>query len=110
VRRTIPLAIWIAAALAMGCLGAGSPGPSKESSMPDRPIEDVLRAHTPELMSIPGVVGTAQGALPSGAPCIQVLVVRRTREIERRVPKSLEGWPVTLVITGEIRALSDSTW
>jgi hypothetical protein len=73
-------------------------------------IEQVLAAHTSELMAIPGVVGTAQGELDSGAPCIQVLVVERTAEIDRRVPRTLEGWPVVIVVTGEIRAMpGDST-
>ncbi len=72
------------------------------------PIEQVLAAHTPELMAIPGVVGTAQGLLDSGAPCIQVLVVERTRELENRIPRFLEGWPVVMVVTGEIRAMPDS--
>lgn len=73
-----------------------------------RPIADVLAAHTPDLMSTPGIVGTAEGLLDSGEPCIQVLVVERTPELERRIPDTLEGWPVVIVVTGEIRAMPDS--
>jgi hypothetical protein len=72
---------------------------------PRRSLTEVHEAHSKALMAIPGVVGTAEGQLDSGAPCLQVLVVERTAEIERRVPKSLEGWPVVIVVTGEIRAM-----
>ena len=73
-----------------------------------KPIEQVLAEHTPRLMAVAGVVGTAQGALTSGEPCIQVLVIERTAEIDRSVPRSIEGWPVVIVVTGEIRAMPDS--
>ena len=73
-----------------------------------RPITDVLRDHTPELMAIPGVVGTAEGALDSGEPCIQVLLAERNAENERRIPRTLEGWTVVIQVTGPIRAMPDS--
>lgn len=73
---------------------------------PSRPIEAVLHDHTPALMAFPGVVGTAQGALEDGRPCIKVLVVRKTPELTRRIPKELEGYPVVIDETGVIRPLS----
>lgn len=90
--------------------GCRTAEPSKSTmTEPDTrpPIEQVLASHTPELMAMPGVVGTAQGLLDSGKPCIQVLVVERTRELESRIPRALEGWPVVIVETGEIRAMPD---
>jgi len=36
---------------------------------------------------------------------IQVLVVHRTPELEPRLPRTLDGYPVVIVETGEIRAL-----
>jgi hypothetical protein len=73
-------------------------------AMTPRTIEQVLKAHTPELMALPGVVGTAQG-LCEGRPCILVFVSRKTPELQKQIPKSLEGYPVILEETGEIRAL-----
>ena len=73
-----------------------------------RPIADVLRDHTPELMAIPGVVGTAEGALASGEPCIQVLLAEGSAEIDRKIPRTLEGWTVVTLVTGPIRAMPDS--
>ncbi len=76
--------------------------------MPDRPIADVLASHTPELMALPGVVGTCQGARPDGTPTIVVMLVTPDAGLERRIPRVLEGWPVVVEVTGEIRAMPDS--
>ena len=70
-----------------------------------RAIGEVLKAHTDVLMAIPGVVGTAQG-LCNGKPCIKVYVIRKTPDLERRIPDNLEGHPVEIEETGEFKALS----
>jgi len=75
--------------------------------MPARTVEQVLKDHTNELMSLPGVVGTAQ-SLADGKPCIKVYVLKKTSEPERKIPDILEGYPVVVQETGEIRALGDS--
>jgi hypothetical protein len=80
----------------------------KAPPMPERPIADVLASHTPELMALPGVVGTYQGARPDGAPAIVVMLARPDPRLERRIPRALEGWPVVLEVTGQIRALPES--
>ena len=54
-------------------------------------------------MAIPGVVGVAIGEC-RGAPCISVLVVAKTPELERRLPTSLDGYPVEARVTGKIEA------
>jgi hypothetical protein len=66
-------------------------------------IEQALKKHTPGLMGIPGVVGTAQG-LSGSKPCILVMVVARSRELVDRIPRKLGGHPVRIQVTGEIRA------
>jgi hypothetical protein len=104
--RSITATVLVVLLLATGsCRPANDSEPPMTDEKPRRPIEQVLAQHTPGFMAIPGVVGTAQGALESGEPCIQVLVASRTSEIERRIPRSLEGWPVVIVVTGEIRAM-----
>lgn len=73
-------------------------------SKPD--INEVLRAHDKELMAIPGVVGVYVGALEDGkSPCLKVMVVKKTPELERRIPKSLDGYPVVVEETGVIRPM-----
>jgi len=75
---------------------------------PARPLSEVLAAHTPEWMAIPGVTGTAESRLADGRPCILVLVVRLTPELAQRIPKSVEGWPVRIEESGEIHAMPNS--
>lgn len=67
-------------------------------------IQESLQKHTPELMSIPGVVGTALGK-QSGRLCIIVLVTKKTSEVTKQIPHTLDGFPVMIQETGEIRAL-----
>ena len=75
-----------------------------EQPMVKKPIEEVLKTHTDHLMSIPGVVGTGIGE-SEGKPCIKVLVVKKTEEIEKKIPSELEGYKIVIDETGEIRAL-----
>ncbi|GIW73234.1 MAG: hypothetical protein KatS3mg102_2776 [Planctomycetota bacterium] len=69
---------------------------------PSRPIAQVLAEHTPALMALPGVVGTAQ-ARCDGRPCIRVMVEELTPELSRLLPAELEGYPVEVRLTGPIR-------
>lgn len=71
--------------------------------MAQKPIEEVLKDHTPDLMAIDGVVGTGQG-LCDGKPCIKVFVKKLTPDLEAKIPKKLEGHPVEIEETGEFRA------
>ncbi len=71
--------------------------------MPEKAIATVLQEHTPHLMKLPGVVGTAQG-LCEGKPCIKVFVVKRTPELLEKIPSMLDEYPVKVEETGEIRA------
>ncbi len=75
-----------------------------ENLMVSKTIEEVLKDHTDQLMSIPGVVGTAQGICNS-KPCIKVYVVKKTPELDKKIPKNIQGFPVSIEETGEIRPL-----
>lgn len=72
---------------------------------PQRPLEAVLAEHTPALMKIAGVVGTYQGATDDGKPCITVMVAHDSPELRAAIPATLEGWPVVIDVTGEIKAM-----
>jgi hypothetical protein len=74
--------------------------------VPARKIEQVLKEHTPGLLAVPGVVGTAEG-LCGDRPCIIVYVKKKTPEIAKRIPRSFDGYPVTIDETGVIRALPE---
>lgn len=73
--------------------------------MPRRNIKEVLKKHTAELMEVPGVAGVAEGE-SQGNPCIRVFVLDRNSEFLRRIPRTLEGYPVQVEESGEFRALS----
>ncbi|MBW2488490.1 MAG: hypothetical protein JRE72_13795 [Deltaproteobacteria bacterium] len=66
-------------------------------------IEEVLKKYTDNLMSLSGVIGTGQG-LFDGKSCIKVFVVKKTPELEDKIPEKLEGYPVKIKETGVIRA------
>lgn len=70
-------------------------------------IAAAIERHSAELLEISGVVGVAEG-VSDGKPVVQILVVQRTPALEARIPRTLEGHPVVIVETGEIRA-QDST-
>ena len=72
--------------------------------MQRRALGVVLDEHADGLMSLPGVVGVMQGER-KGKPCIKVLVTQRTSGVLQRIPQSIEGYPVVIKETGEIRAI-----
>ena len=79
-----------------------------KSPSPGRDINEVLRAHDKELLAIPGVVGVYVGVLEDGkTSCLKVMLAQKSAEAERAVPKTLEGYPVVLEVTGEIRPLEN---
>lgn len=80
-------------------------GQQGENEVTARQIEEVLKEHTEEWMSVPSVVGTARG-LCRGSPCIKVYVLKKTPELEKKIPRSIEGFPVSIEETGEFRPLS----
>ena len=93
-------ALGITAACAMQAIDNEKAG----SRMVEKTIEAVLKEHNDRLMSLPGVVGTAIGEC-QGKPCIKVMVVKRSPELVKKVPPRLEGFPVAIEETGEIRRL-----
>jgi hypothetical protein len=100
----ILFAVALAALAGGGCRTTEEPTPAVTT----RPIEQVLAEHTPSLMRIDGVVGTAQGETPERKPCILVLVARETPAIRAAIPRQIEGWPVQIMVTGEIKAMPDT--
>ncbi len=76
--------------------------------MARKDINAVLKSHEQELMALPGVVGIAVGLLPDNKTlCLKVLVVKETEELKKKIPKSLDGYPVVIEESGVIRPLSD---
>ena len=95
-----------AAVLAVTCLGCSGSQRSARQAEGDvvtgRTIEDVLAAHSDELMSLPGVVGTAIGTCDRGDRCIKVLLVDSSVEAKTKIPSRLEGYRVVTEVAGTI--------
>jgi hypothetical protein len=75
----------------------------KDTNLPPPTVAQVLARHTDRLMSLPGVVGTAEGEC-AGKRCILVLVERTTPALRQAIPAELEGIPVEIRETGRIEA------
>jgi len=57
-------------------------------------------------MRLDGVVGVYEGVRESDQmPCLKVMVVKKTPELRRQIPPSVEGYAVELEESGEIRPL-----
>lgn len=67
------------------------------------PIATTIARHSASLLEIPGVVGVAQGRR-DGQDVVQILVATRTDSLVARLPAELDGHPVVIVESGEIRA------
>jgi hypothetical protein len=79
-----------------------------KSPTPRRDINDVLRAHDKELLTIPGVVGVYVAVLDDRkTPCLKVMLAQKSAETERAIPKMIEGYAVVVEVTGEIRPLGN---
>jgi hypothetical protein len=74
---------------------------------PKRDINAVLAAHDKELLALPEVVGVYVGTLEDGRTlCLKVMLARKNPETERKIPRSIEGYPVRVEVSGEIRPMS----
>jgi hypothetical protein len=75
--------------------------------MPQKTIEEVLRESNSKLLSVPGVVGTAQ-SLCDSKPCIKVYVIQISSELTRQIPDMIGGYPVIIEEVGQIHTLPEN--
>ena len=75
---------------------------------PKHDINAVLAAHDTQLLALPDVVGAYIGTLEdSRTLCIKVMLARGNPQVERRIPRSIEGYPVRVEVSGEIRPMGE---
>jgi hypothetical protein len=102
----VPVAFFALTLLACGCQSDKRQLHESGHAMPQRDINAVLRAHDKELMALPGVVGVYVGLLADQkTPCLRVMVVKKTKDLGRAIPRSLEGYKVEVDQTGVIRPM-----
>jgi hypothetical protein len=69
-------------------------------------IESVRNKYEAEIMAIPGVTGIGIGeGNHLSSRVIKVYVDGKSSDLEKRIPKELEGYPVKTEVTGEFKAL-----
>ena len=106
------IALFGAMALVASLRTAPRPAPEVTTQMaPSRPdpnastvahITRIIESQATRLMELPGVHGVAEGRMPDGRPCILLLVENPDAP---GLPKEIEGIPVRLDRTEEIRGL-----
>jgi hypothetical protein len=90
----------------MACIAAQLLPLMADSPKTRRDINVVLREHDDQLLKTPGVAGVSVGLMDDEETlCLRVMVEKRTPEIERAIPKTIEGYPVVLDVTGKIEPL-----
>ncbi len=98
--------------VALGWFGCGErpesvTGPGSSDMLAASPsqvkaVMEVQDRHTERLMAIDGVIGTATGLAEDGRVSVKVYTTRPRVE---GIPSELDGVPVVVEVTGEIRAL-----
>lgn len=67
-------------------------------------IKRVKEKYTMFLMEIKGVIGVGIGKVRE-EKVIQVIVTKRTKKIEKKIPPEIEGYKISILETGEIKAI-----
>src|SRR5258708_37626214 len=95
-RIAVPIALALAGALCLGLIAGCSHNMNRApASAPLRDINAVLADHDKELLAIHGVVGVYVGLLSDQkTPCLKVMLAQKDPNLERRIPRELEGYPV----------------
>lgn len=77
----------------------------KESVVHKKDINQVLNTHAKDLMEIEGVTGLFVGQTDKGEPCIKIMVIEKNENLEKIIPRFLEGYPVVIHESGVIRPM-----
>jgi len=70
-----------------------------------RSIQDVKAKYTNRLLALPGVISVGIGKDPEGQSVIIIGLESPHPETEKKIPKTLEGYPVRVEILGTVKAL-----
>lgn len=65
-------------------------------------VEDAQAKVTHRVIGLDGVAGTAVG-LHAGKPCIKVYLEKDDPTLRAKVPRSADGYPVIVEVTGGFR-------
>ncbi|MFI5250950.1 MAG: hypothetical protein ACHQQQ_00840 [Bacteroidota bacterium] len=81
---------------------------TSRSETPDlRGINNVMDKHTKEWLATPGVVGCYVTQRDNGEPYIVIMTSKDTADIRKTIPEKVEGYPVEIEESGEIKPLKN---
>jgi len=112
----VPMFLWIGCDKPQDAPSAGIPDQNTQVLSKENPqvlaVMEVQNRSTADLMSVPGVVGTATGLAPDGRIAILVYLKEEMRTpvkgkgiSARGIPAEIEGIQVITQVTGEFRAM-----
>ena len=101
--QSLAVCVLLVAGITGGCAGKDMKR-DQPGQMHRKTIEQVQQEHTDAWMAVPGVVGTGIGQC-QGEPCILIFMTSNCEKARRRIPFTVDGYPVVIQHTGEIRAL-----
>jgi hypothetical protein len=78
---------------------------NEESTFVKSDINLVKDKYVDDLMKVNGVVGVYVGETEQKQQCITVMVIEETEVIKKEIPKELDGYPVIIEVTGEIKPM-----
>lgn len=101
--------VLVLGAVLAACGGESASPPSDPEPMPvaQRPIEAVMNDHVQEWMQTPGVTVVYISQDEHGRPCIKIGVREFDEERDAGFGHEIEGYPIVVEETGEIRPLRD---
>ena len=67
-------------------------------------IQDVKAQYEAQMLQLPGVVSVGIGQNDDGKPAIIVGLEHPNPATESQLPRQLEGYPVVLLIVGQIKS------
>lgn len=104
--KAYALAVLVALVGAVCWTGCHANMSTTDSKSPRRDINAVLADHDRQLLAMPGVVGIYVGLNDDQeTPCLKVMLARDDPQLRRAIPQVIEGYPVLLEVTGEIKPL-----
>ena len=109
-RRTVhPFCVRAWLALTLIFVVPAQPAMAQTPSLsPKRDISAVLATHDKELLALPAVVGVYVGTLEHDQTrCLKVMLSKEDPETKRKIPHSIEGYPVRVEVSGTIRPLRE---
>lgn len=88
-----------------GCTGP-SAGVGSSRETPTVTAAQAIALHADSIMAIPGIVGLYEGLTDKGETVIRVMLAKRSRELERKLPRELEGYRVEVEESGPIQPMA----